>query len=445
MNYLIVQLSAEEAIVARFRKKAGKLVFVEGSRDIVDAEHPFPSLLAGIKAQEKEEEKIVLAIPPSLLFLREVELRLGDRRKVREVLPLEMKGETAVDTEELVFDALPLEGGKYLAVWGKQSDIAREIRTMAGEGMEPEVVTASLFHWQALLPEKESTTTVALTDGEALAVYDRGVPAYFRPLGRGEMAAEVTRTLAALEIAKGIKVGKVFLHGSAARNAAAVATSGTPEGISFTILPVAGEFAATFSADPATPLDLAGAYALARACAYAEPVDFRRGSLAYTAGLAKARRKLRFTIFLAAALIVLLFAELGLRYFLVRKDLNSLNASIGSIYREVFPARKKAVDEVAELRSEIKRLGGAESGNSLLPVLKKLAELKGDEVIGIYETEIDGGEVRLKGDARSVQGVNDFRARAAGAFAGAELGEIKSRPDGSVGFTFRATLKEGKK
>ena len=441
MNYLIVHLSANEVIFARFRKKRGVLVFVEASRHPFDSDHSLASLVQEFTAKGSEEEKVILAIPPSLLFMREIELPITDRRKVREILPLELKGETAVDTEDLVFDALPLAEGKCLAIWGKRGDIAGEIRVMTDQGMEPEIITASLFHWHTLLPAKESAAPVALTDGEAVAVCHNGVPIYFRPLGRGAMAAEVAKTLTALEIAKGIKVDRVLLHGSAARQAVSGDLDTAPGGIPFTPLPVMGELAATFPEDPTAALDLAGAYVLAKACSSEEPVNFRRGDLAYTAGGAKARKKLRLTMYLAAAFVVLLFVEVGLRYYLVTRDLNSLNNSVKAIYREVFPTRKKSVDEVAELRSEIKRLNGTGAVQPLLPILKKLAELKGDDVMGIYEAEIDGGQVRLKGDARSAQGVNDFKTRAAAVFTGTEVGEIKSRPDGGVSFVFRATVK----
>ena len=445
MNYLIVQLSADEALFARFRKKGKDLVFVGASRDAIDAERPFASLLPEIKQKGETEEKIVLAIPPSLLFMREVEFLLPERRKVREVLPLEMKGETAVDTDELVFDALPLAGGRFLAIWGKRHEFAREIRGMEEEDLEPEIVTASLFHWGTLIPEKTGSAAVALTDGDALAVFLDGAPAYFRPLGQGDLAEEIRKTLAALEIAKGIRVGQVFLHGCAARLAGDAALPEMPGETSFAPLPITGGLAATFPADHAAARDLAGAYALARACSGEEPVDFRRGELAYTAGRAKTRKKLRLTLTLAAAAVLLLFGEVGMRYALVARDLASLNASIRSIYREVFPTRKKPVDEVAELRTEIKRLAGSGAESSVLSTLKKIAELKGDDITGIYEAEIEGRQVRLTGDARSVQGANDFKARAATVFTGAELSEIKSRPDGSVGFSFKATVKGGGK
>jgi general secretion pathway protein L len=444
MNYLIVHLSADEAIFARFRKKGRALYFLEASRHPLDEEHSLATLLAGVAANGTAEDKIILALPPAHFFMREVDVSFTDRRKVRELLPLEMKGETAVDSEELIFDALPLEGGKFLAIWGKRTVVAEYIRIMADAGMEPEIVTAALFYWHILLPKQEDSVPIALTDGEALAVYHNGLAVFFRPLSGGNSIAEVAQTLAALEIGKGIKVERVLLHGNAARQAADSFPCDAQGELSFTTLPVSGELAATFPADQTAALDLAGTFALARACSSPEPVNLRRGALAYTAGGEKARKKLRLAMFLAAAIIVLLFAEVGLRYYLVTKDLASLNNSITAIYREVFPARKKAVDEVAELRSELKRLGSAGAEYPLISVLKTLAELKGDDVTGIFEAEIEGGQLRLKGDARSVQGANDFKTRAAAVFSGAELGEIKSRPDGSVVFSFKATLKGGK-
>ncbi len=112
MNYLIVQLCGNEALFARFQHKRGGLVFVGASREALTEEGSLTALLAAAAAGAREEERIALALPPAHLFLREMELPIDDRRKLREVLPLELKGETALDSDELVFDALPLGGGK---------------------------------------------------------------------------------------------------------------------------------------------------------------------------------------------------------------------------------------------------------------------------------------------------------------------------------------------
>jgi general secretion pathway protein L len=439
MTFLIVQLTGDEAIVARFRRERGALVFSDAARHTVADATSLSALLKEVAAANREHIRVILAVSPSLLSLREMDIPLTDRRKLRELLPLELKGETALDNGELVFDAVTLADGVCLAIWGERRKLAELVGIMTDAGLEPEIVAASMFHWEALLPAP-SEEPLAITDGEALAVCGGGRLIYCRALPGNELAGELAMTLAALEIDKGIKVARLFLHGGAAHRKAP-----SIEGISCAPLQVEGDLRACFSGDSAAALDLAAAYAVAQAVNSGETVNFRSGNLAYTAGHRRMQRKLRLSLILAVALVLLLFVEAGLRYFLVKQDLDSLNASIRTIYREVFPNRKKPVDEVGELRSEIKRLGGASGRSNVLGALKKLAEIKGDDVIGFVETSIEGKQVRLQGDVRSIQAVNDFRNRAAVLFSDAEVGEIKSRPDGSVTFTFRGAIKEENK
>lgn len=439
MNYLIVQLTGSEVLFARFHLKRGVLVIDGASRETVDSDHPLPSLLAeAAAASDREGERVVLVLPAGHLFMRELELPISDRRKIRELLPLELKGETAFDSEELVFDSLQLDGGKTLAIWGKRREVAEMIALMTENGLEPEFVTAAPFSWNFLLPDDWGSGQVAVTDGESLAVYRGGTPCWFRALQDGELFPQVSRSLAALEIAKGIKVEKVLLHGAAARE-----ISELPQGEPvYSYLSGNREMDAVFGEVTAVERDLAAAYAVVRAVALEEPVNFRSGDLAYTAGRKKALKRLRISMILSAILLLLLIAETSLRYYLVNRDLNSVDNSIRSIYRQVFPNRKKPVDEVAELRSEIKRLGGGAGSVSMLHTLKELAAIKGDDVTALFEVELDGVQLRVRGDARSASAVNEFRNRAASRFTGAEVGEIKSRPDGSVTFLFRGTVEE---
>jgi|GEM_PF-391308 len=444
MNLVIVEIKRNELLFATFRKKRGELSFVEAARHPLGHEESLPQLLEEFAASTPAERRVILAIPSSQLFMRELELPLSDRRKIRELLPLELKGETAVDTDQLMFEAVPLEEGKVLAVWAKRHALEDKIRLMTGKGLEPEIVTASLFNWQCLIPAEMESGTVAITDGESLAVFRNGKPLYFRPMTSGE-PEEVTKTLAALEISKGLTVDRIFSHGGRSQQAASSNAAADRETSPFPPLPVNGEFAEAFAGDTNSARDLAGAYAVARAIATGDPVNFRSGELAYTAGQAKTRKKLRLSMILAVSFVILLFAEVGLRYYLVKKDVDSLNNSIKTIYREVFPTRKKAVDEVAELRSEIKRLSSGKTSSNLLPILTKLAEAKGDDVFEVFEAEISGNQVHLKGDARSIQAVNDFKTRTADALSNVEVGEIKSRPDGSVSFVLRGAVKEANK
>jgi general secretion pathway protein L len=425
MDILIVQLKRNEVILASFQPKKGGVSFLSAERHPLEGgEGELSRILQGTSLTAGEH-RVVLSLPPSLLFMRELELPISDRAKVRELLPLELKGETALDTDALAFDALPLSEGKFLAVWGRTKDLAEKIALLKDAGLEPELVTASLFHWNRLAPVAR---TVAVTDGEALAAFSDGTPIYFRALPQGSGETELARTVAALEVARGVHVDQVisYAKSSAESESLAQATRGLSE---------------AFGEDAHAAHDLAGAWAVAAAVADGSALNLRRGALAYTAGNQKLYKRLRISMILAAALVVLIFAESAVRYYLVKRDLTSLGLSIGAIYKEVFPTRKKPVDEVSELRAEIKKLEGAKTSSNVLKLLKDLAEAKGDEVTGIYETEVDGSEVRLKGDAKSIQAANDFKGRAAKLLDGAEVSEIKSRPDGSVTFTFRGKMK----
>ncbi|UFS71601.1 type II secretion system protein GspL [Geomonas sp. RF6] len=420
MDLFVVELKRDEVILATFRRNRGAVTFVEAQRH-PNGEDDLAAVLRSVPPGT--ERRVILALPPTELFMRELELPLTDRGKVRELLPLELKGETALDTDELVFDALPLEPGKFLAVWGRAKDLAEKVALLKDAGLEPEIITASLFHWDTLAP---AAGTVAVADGEALAAFSDRTPIFFRALPPHAGDEEVQRTVAALEIGKGVEVERVVRISHAFGGESAE---------------VSAELAGAFGDDAHAARDLAGAYAVAAAVAAGKAVDLRRGPLSYTAGTEKLRRRLRIPLVLLGVLIVLAFVESGVRYRLVYKDVVSLDSSIKGIYRAVFPTRKKPVDEVAELRSEIRRLEGAKTSSNVLTVLNQLAEAKGDDVTGLYEIEVDGNEVRAKGDARSFQGTADFKSRAAKFFDGGEVTDNKSRPDGSVTFAYHGTWK----
>src|SRR6185369_6232364 len=95
--------------------------------------------------------------------------------------------------------------------------------------------------------------------------------------------------------------------------------------LTYRTLPLAGMLANAFGDDPATALDLASTCAVAVASVAGSAVNFRSGELAYTAGQNLARRKLRLTAALAVILVILIATETGVRYYLVQRDLASID------------------------------------------------------------------------------------------------------------------------
>jgi len=439
MDILIVEAGRDSHGFARFRKKGGALVFMGAERRTDGEPDGFGRLLRELSAAGKAEQRVLLSLDPEKFFSRTLDLPIADRRKQREVLPLELKGETALPPEDLAFDALQLGAGKVMAIWGVARDLEAGIAAMKDAGLEPQVAGSALYHWDLLLPE--GVASAALTDGRSLAVYADGRPLLFRVLAEDDYRQEITRTLALLEAGRGVRVERVLLHGPAASGSADPSRETGTDGPTFAPLPLNPALADAFAGE-STAMEFAGAWAMAAASLKTEPVNFRHGRLAYTAGREQFRKKLRLTAILGAAAVLLLAAETGLRYYFVKSDLASLDKSILQTYREVFPSRTKPVDEVAELKSEIRRLGGSSAGPGVLHALNLIAGAKGDGILGVYEAEIEGAQVLLKGDARSFQTVNDFKSSLSADFDSADMTEVKSRPDGSVVFTFRGTLKE---
>lgn len=434
MGILIINVQQHEVTATRFR--------VSGRSIILDRQirlETSPSAgLSGAADIREEDDTVILAVPPSFFSCRETALPLADRRKIREVLPLELKGETASDSDELVFDCVLRGNGTQLAIWGRKSDLRTVIDQCTAAGLEPRICSASLFHWGDLIPASDAGSTVLLADRSGAAVYRSGELLMFHSFWDQDPLAEIDRTVAALSLNEGITVERVFLMGD-------LAATGIPDGKKdlWSPLPVSAELSESFRGDRQTAAAEAGAWALARVAARKKvPVNFLHGELARTISSRIAWKKLLLPAILAATAIFLLALDLGVRYWFVRSDLASLNKSISGIYREIFPGRKKAVDETGEVKSEIKRLSGTGGGINALSTLKRLAELKKDDATSFYETEIDGKQLLLKGDARSVQAVTDLKERVGGLMTGIEVGEIKTRPDGSASFTLRGSLKE---
>jgi len=436
MDYLIIQLAERNVTVARFEVSARSTTLSGSALFELNGEQDLAAIAARIAEGVSGSPRVILCLPPALFAQRLVELPLNDLRKVREILPAQLQGEIALPAEEAVFDALESIDGKFMAIWAKRSDIAAAIDLFREAGIEPAVVSSGVFAWPHLpgMPD-----ACALFDGNSAAVVTDGRLSFFRALSGAERERQLVATFAALEMSAAAVPSRLLVFGDQLE--ALPRIEGLPLTAEALELP---EALGTLFRNNQTFRQLAGPYAVALACHAGSLPDFRRGDLAWTAGHAELRRKLLLTAVLAIIAVVLLFVSKGLEYRAALADTASLDSSISSIYREIFPGRTKAVDEVAEVKGEIKKLAGVDGSSGLLDVLKQLAEAKGASINGLYEAELEGRTLRLKGDARSAQAVNDFKAAVTPLMASVELGEVKSRPDGGVTFSMTAQIKEAR-
>lgn len=437
MEYLIINITERLVTAARF-DISGRACKLGGAASfLLNDETNLSEVASKIAGGISGSPRVVVCLPPALFAQRVVKLPLTDLRKVREILPAHLQGEIALPAEEAVFDALPAADGTYLALWAKRSDVAHVINVLREAGREPQVVSSAPFAWQFLPGIHRSC---ALSDGTALAIIADGRLSFVRALDGADPQKQLLATLSALELTGTQLPQHLIVFGEESESLAE--TGGLPLQVEHLSLP--DDLTLIFRSE-STFQQLARLYAVACACHAGGLPDFRRGDLAWTTGDARLRKKLILTAILVAAIVILLFVSEGLHYRAARTDIASLNVSISSIYREIFPSRKKAVDELSEVKGEIRKLTGSENSSTVLDVLKKLAEAKGTVINGLFEAELEGGTLRVKGDARSAQSVNEFKSALSSLLATVDVGEIKSRPDGTVGFSLSGTLKEGAK
>ena len=435
MDYLILQAEEKRLTVAHFGMSRRSTELIGAAVIELDEERSLADAVRQIAEKMTGSPRVVLCLPPTLFAQRSVALPFNDLRKVREVLPAQLQGDIAMPVEELALEALPTGEGRFLALWARKSDIGAAISQFREAGIEPQIVTSLPF---ALAELPGVPPDCAVCDGSTLAVLKNGRLTYFRASDAVLTTTTVVATLSTLELSGVEPPPRLFLAGPDVGDGLAAADM-LP--IPVEALEVPPELGHLFKND-ATFQQLGGLYAVARAGFTGTLPDFRQGELAWTAGNAKLRKKLLLTAILAASVIVLLFVSKGLQYRAAGTDISSLNKSIVLIYREIFPTRTKAVDEISEIRGEIKKLAGIDVSSGYLDVLKKVSEAKGGSINGLFEAELEGRTIRLKGDARSAQAVNEFKAALDPMLTAIELGEVKSRPDGTVGFILTGTLKE---
>ena len=429
----VIQLHESGFTIGRFRHAGRELAPLAGiQHQTGDREELVSKITESLASVTKGETRTVLSIPPRLLNLRELQLPITDRAKIRAVLPFELAGETAQDDATIVCDAVALAGGGQLAGWAAQGQIAELITTLTEAGAEPEIVTVSCLHWNLLLPP-DSAETVAICDSSAVTVCRQGELLFCRALELNDIndINDLERTLVTLELTSNLRVDRVLLLDPALLPLAAVSER------VIELFPLPDTLKTPVSQDGLAPLALAPPFAAALAVCFGEPFNLRSGPLAWKQKNRRLLRAFRLPLILACIAALLILAEAGTRWYLLSRDIASLNSSISKIYRESFPNRKKAVDEAAELKAEIRRLEGTSLSPVILPFLRLLTEHKGAEINGFSEIDYDGTRFKVKGDGRTSAAISTLRQKLMTAGWQVEQPEITSRPDGTVLFQLK--------
>lgn len=431
----VINLGRTEVTCARFRRTGNGPQPVSGLRRNWHSHDELRAILQEQCPPLPEETRTILALPPELLSLRELQLPFSDRRKVREVLPLELAGTTAAGGSDIVCDAIPLQrDGLLLAGWAEREAIAELIELLKQANMEPEAVTLGCLHWHRLLPPADGGQETVLYDDTALVVATPQGPLFCRTFEQGGDPSVTEQSMTAAELILGRTISRRY---QIEPDATSLSDSSKP-------LPLPPQLAQLGSSGDLPATALASALATAMAFSDSGCFNLRHGPLAWRGQTERLLRSFRLPLILASVLLLLLFGRLGLRWYQLTADLQERNAAIATLYKQAFPTRTKPVDESAEFRAEIQRLEGGSRSSGTLQFMQQLAAAQGNGITALSELEFDGSQFLLKGTGRSSADVSGFSRRIATNGWQVTAPELTARPDGSVLFSLRGNREGGK-
>ncbi len=417
----IIEISSDQITCARFKRKGQQLEPVLG----IQLESGGLTELGGLLQRElpelTEEHRTIVAMPAGRITLRELQLPISDRKKLRAVLPLELMGESGEDAGTITADALPLGEGQYLAGWADHVQVEELIAQMQLAGFDPEIVTCAPLSWHQLM--SDTPDTILFQGDNALTIASNGQLQFCRIISTSDQSA-LSRTITALELSRQLKPVAHYSIDQVSRPGCQT-------------MPMPPELMASSGSGDLPPQALFSCLAMARAYLKGEIFNLRTGNLAWSGARSLLLRRFRLPMILGVITLLLLFGEAGLRWYLLKRDLGSINDSISQIYKGIFPSRTRVVDEIGEVRSEIRRLQSGGDSAEFLGFLKLLAEVKEEQLTGFSEVEYDGQRFRLKGDASSQQAITSLIRKLSAAGMIAEPPELTSRNDGSQLFTIK--------
>ena len=147
--------------------------------------------------------------------------------------------------------------------------------------------------------------------------------------------------------------------------------------------------------------------------------------------------------------MVLVAANIGVKYYLIESSYSKLDREIKEIYHQTVPEAKSVADPVRQLRAKLdeskKKFGALGSGMSALDVMKAVTEGIPKEVrVTFQDFLLEGNLLKLQGEAASFESIDKMKAelQKAGAFNEVQVLDTRMGVDNKVKFRFEIKLKQ---
>ena len=376
---------------------------------------------------------VVLSIPPSWTYLRQVELPVEDLQRAKKIHVSELEGNLPIGDEQILSDLLPSppgSAGRYLAIAARREVVEKAVAVFTGAGFPLDrVVTDHVSILSAVLSSEGSARGLILStlsdivvlrlDGDSVR-WVRQFPAAMAsdPAGMAHEWREILRADPTLEAAPPVTVLGEIPAALSSELAGAIRFQ-APAGLDEDAFLLA--YGAALA--PSLPAELGG-FSL-RTSAEAE------------SELDRMKRRIRIASVAIAVALLSALGSLEVARFAEAKKVSAVRATIRKEFSEAVPGTKVVVQETAQIRDKIQSLRrqqkelGTDSPalSALLMTVSQALPANGN--IAVREVSFDAGRLRLAGEAGAAPMVETYRTALSAAF-GPEITVTVQESQGSA-------------
>ncbi len=380
--------------------------------------------------------RVALGVPAVEVCMRVIDTPITDKRKIEEILPLELADSLIADTSGLKFDSVRLSEENVLGAAVEKDRLRYYIDMLVSSGVDPSWITVSLFSRDALLRGIASAGGgdgtggggAAFMDSESLTVVKDGRAVFFKELtGSGDLALSIESLSD-----DGVSIDKFYATGEA---------SAGLKGLGI---------------EPISTGDLrddeTGIMAMAARMneGLADAFNFRSGAFSGTLESNAVKKGAK----LAVLFIALLIVSWGLHTYFRNKTFDiekaAIESEIAGTYKRLFKS-EAASDPVYILEAKLAELQRLSEkvfvGVDVLGVMRELSAINkayGGKAVKMLEFSASPVSMLLKGEAASKEDVEVFKSAVSGskAFKDAVVDGVTSQAAGTVTFNIRASVEK---
>jgi general secretion pathway protein L len=394
------------------------------------------------RALDLKDCTCVLSVPSNRFFYRNLAVPFNETKKIQQMLPYELESTIPFPVEDLLIDfkKLPLAGlegeTRIIAAGIEITWLESFIGTVESCGISPNILTPGgypMATWISQKAQPHESLLLVDFDGADCTLYLilSGKIAFIRSFpiqpteakDAGKLWGQIRRSVAGFESLHEIKATPdgIILNGFDEKSFPEKLESNASIPVRLLdVLPPAGTEGAEGRHNllPRECFNAAFASSLVMLEGF-KGMNFRKGPLAAKTRLTEYRDGLKKTVILAGVVLLLWFVYMLTEIHMTQKNVDRLDEQITAVFKTTFPEKKRIVDPIQQMKSEIESakkaaFASGDTGAQLRSVdmLKMISQsIPGGTDVHFSKLTSNEDGVTITGTTASFNMVEDIKTR----------------------------------